>query len=417
MRINKQKVIPAVVILLVSTLISYSASLLIRKIEDSSADDTTVDTTLYGISQVTPDGSGHVDVHGCRFIPEHTSTEECSNILFSFDAPNLPVANNFFINQDFDYSDYYIFNMWGASGPGGIHMIPGGAYYALKTSFPDNISKINLPEPNATLVSLLKKNNRVYVLSYIRHSATNYTNIVYETTNLTTYTEVLRFSYGSLARSFEKLSTAEEFVFGIGSEPGATNAQSGDILRIALSDITPPPVVNPPGSFENTSTFQIGTNTGLTFVVEKEYIDSEQPEIKVNGTTLVYGTNYSLAHGSGATTRVTLLPAYLDTLPVGSHALTVLFSDTAQASGQFTITAADPQDPGPGPGPGPDPQDPDPDDPLGIDAPNTGSGNKNKSWLRASNIVPAIILATGISLTVFLARPKSKCKWKGLGKK
>ncbi|MBM6896688.1 hypothetical protein H9X86_04785 [Pseudoflavonifractor capillosus] len=75
-----------------------------------------------------------------------------------------------------------------------------------------------------------------------------------------------------------------------------------------------------------------GTQTGLTFTVNGAF--SKFTGIEVDGKA-VDQAHYTAVSGS---TIVTLKPKYLDTLSVGQHTLTVLFTD-AKVDGQFEILA------------------------------------------------------------------------------
>ena len=75
-----------------------------------------------------------------------------------------------------------------------------------------------------------------------------------------------------------------------------------------------------------------GTQTGLTFTVNGAF--SKFTGIEVDGK-VVDKAHYTAVSGS---TIITLKPEYLNTLSVGQHTLTVLFTD-AKVDGQFEILA------------------------------------------------------------------------------
>jgi len=94
---------------------------------------------------------------------------------------------------------------------------------------------------------------------------------------------------------------------------------------------TPP---NPSGSFSGSSLFSKGTGAGIVYTVQKDI--SQFDSVRVGGSALTRNRDYKVENGS---TRVTLLPLYLDTLPAGSYTLTVSFRDNTTATVSFSVAA------------------------------------------------------------------------------
>ena len=89
-----------------------------------------------------------------------------------------------------------------------------------------------------------------------------------------------------------------------------------------------------PFGFVGGSVHKIGSGTSLRFGAEKDY--GMFSRVLVDGRALGSG-QYKAESGS---TSITLPAAYLDTLPVGNHTLSVEFSDGWKAGEPFTVTAA-----------------------------------------------------------------------------
>ena len=89
---------------------------------------------------------------------------------------------------------------------------------------------------------------------------------------------------------------------------------------------------NPSGSFSDGSAYVKGTETGLVFIIQKDF--SQFSSVKVDNITLTQGQDYTAENSS---TKITLLPDYLDTLQAGTHTLTVGFKDNTSAAAQFTV--------------------------------------------------------------------------------
>ena len=93
---------------------------------------------------------------------------------------------------------------------------------------------------------------------------------------------------------------------------------------------------NPTGSFSGgNSTYTQGTSTGIIYTVNKDFAQFDN--VRVDNNTLTRNTQYTVENSS---TKITLLPAYLDTLAAGTHTLRVGFKDNTSSTVQFTVTAA-----------------------------------------------------------------------------
>lgn len=99
---------------------------------------------------------------------------------------------------------------------------------------------------------------------------------------------------------------------------------------------TNPGQIAPSADFEGgQATFAQGSSTGLIYVAEKDF-GLFTGEVRVDGVPIRQGADFTAASGS---TRITLLPSYLNTLSVGSHTISVYFSDGTIAQGAFTVSA------------------------------------------------------------------------------
>ncbi|MDP3983322.1 MAG: hypothetical protein Q8Q65_04595, partial [bacterium] len=97
----------------------------------------------------------------------------------------------------------------------------------VKSSAMGSASQINLPN-SATPRDTLVNGSNIYVLAHTG-SAGAYTNYVFSSTDLTTWTEVLSFSHETFARSFEYQNGY--FYFGMGTDSTALSNKAGDILK------------------------------------------------------------------------------------------------------------------------------------------------------------------------------------------
>jgi len=90
--------------------------------------------------------------------------------------------------------------------------------------------RVALPDANALPTDVLVRDGTVYVLTYTRLSANSYINRVYQTTDLDTWNEVLRFKQDTYAKSFEEYDG--DFYFGLGTDPDVLSPSSGKLLRV-----------------------------------------------------------------------------------------------------------------------------------------------------------------------------------------
>jgi hypothetical protein len=96
-------------------------------------------------------------------------------------------------------------------------------------------SRVNLADANALPTDLLVRGDKVYVLTYTRKQANVYVSRVYQTNDLTTWNEILRFTQDTYAKSFEELDG--DFYFGLGTDPDVLSPSSGKLLRVNRVDI------------------------------------------------------------------------------------------------------------------------------------------------------------------------------------
>ena len=89
----------------------------------------------------------------------------------------------------------------------------------------------------------------------------------------------------------------------------------------------------PPVMTEAPQTWEQGSETGITFRSDALFLDFLS--VSLDGVTLA-ATDYTVSEGS---TVVTLTAAYLDTLTVGEHTLTI-HSTSGDAAATFTVTEA-----------------------------------------------------------------------------
>lgn len=99
--------------------------------------------------------------------------------------------------------------------------------------------KVALPEAAALPYDVLMRGDTLYVTAAFKRSAAEYTNVVYKTKDLNSWSEVLRFDAVTFARSFEEVGGV--FYFGLGSEETLPlSPATGTILRVTLNNVAPP---------------------------------------------------------------------------------------------------------------------------------------------------------------------------------
>jgi hypothetical protein len=120
----------------------------------------------------------------------------------------------------------------------------GFALFAAPTI--DTARRVTLPEATAKPYDVLVRNNTAYVLASVRQANGQHTILVYSSQNATQWTELLRFTADTFARSFEELNG--DFYFGLGSNVAAQSPVTGDIIRVpraANSTVQLAPVASP----------------------------------------------------------------------------------------------------------------------------------------------------------------------------
>ena len=94
----------------------------------------------------------------------------------------------------------------------------------------NKVRRVVFPLVTALPTDILVRSNTTYVSAYIKNSTTGYTNIVYKSDDLITWTELFRFNTETFARSFEELSG--DFYFGLGCNMTDLSASTGNILKV-----------------------------------------------------------------------------------------------------------------------------------------------------------------------------------------
>jgi hypothetical protein len=105
-------------------------------------------------------------------------------------------------------------------------------------------TKIALPA-GVLPYDIVVRGGTAYLLASKRNGLGDYENIVYSSTNGTSYTEVFRFAATSFARSFEEVNG--DFYFGMGTDTTELSADTGKVYKVAAAAYAPasePPVVN-----------------------------------------------------------------------------------------------------------------------------------------------------------------------------
>jgi hypothetical protein len=92
---------------------------------------------------------------------------------------------------------------------------------------------------------------------------------------------------------------------------------------------------NPSGSFSGSNTYTKGSGAGLVFIVDKAF--SQFHNVLVGNTALTQDSDYTAVESS---TKITLLPEYLDALIAGTHTVRVNFKDSTFITAKFTVADA-----------------------------------------------------------------------------
>ena len=118
-----------------------------------------------------------------------------------------------------------------------------------------------LPEQKALPYDILIRGNTLYILAAVKQTNSLYSILVYKTSDLNTWTEVLRFDAATFARSFEE--SLGSFYFGLGSNDDVVSPATGTILRVRIAN---PPAVTPtitPVSTPTRTATSVPTTTGV----------------------------------------------------------------------------------------------------------------------------------------------------------
>lgn len=126
------------------------------------------------------------------------------------------------------------------------HYLPNSMYVATGLT---QSRKVTLPETAALPSDLLVRDNTLYTLAYVKNAAGGYTNIVYQSSDLQTWSELFRFQTDTFARSFEELNG--DFYFGLGCDTLYKPTSTGNILRVAKGAYQDGPAVTTPESTSN----------------------------------------------------------------------------------------------------------------------------------------------------------------------
>lgn len=179
---------------------------------------------LYGAGTIYG-RSGYV----LEVVPGGTAVQK----TISFSGSNIPTASAV-INRTENFNGNILFILQGYDTE---VTTSGDGYHTpvamVKASSLTNGTSVIMPEAGAIPTDILVRDNRVYVLANIKHSNTSWTNIVYYSSDLNTWTEAFRFDTGAMARSFEE--NKKDFYIGLGGTYAARNSDYGKIYKIPAS--------------------------------------------------------------------------------------------------------------------------------------------------------------------------------------
>ncbi|HEY7065655.1 MAG TPA: hypothetical protein VII06_29540 [Chloroflexota bacterium] len=188
----------------------------------------TLNGALYA-SAVSFDGGGQILL---RYDSNSTFTRlpaATGNRMF----PDQPDAAGNFAGWLRVFREVYVGNTIVYLGLGNDFAAPFGLYRAAAI---DQAQRIALPVAEASPMDLLRATDgQVYVLGQ-SSAAGSYTNYVFASADLATWTEVLRFPATTFARSFAYLDGA--FYFGMGTTRAEASTAAGDIL-VAANPLLP----------------------------------------------------------------------------------------------------------------------------------------------------------------------------------
>jgi hypothetical protein len=118
--------------------------------------------------------------------------------------------------------------------------VTGNALYTL-TSVAGTGQRLSFPQTDATPTDSLIRDQVLYALTFIKNAQGAYTNIVYQSEDLSNWNEMFRFDSATFARSFEELNG--DFYFGLGSSSDAVSTATGNILKVAKESFSAPSLV------------------------------------------------------------------------------------------------------------------------------------------------------------------------------
>jgi hypothetical protein len=139
------------------------------------------------------------------------------------------------------FREVYVGSQMVYLGVSGDQSMPFGLYRATGVT---QAQTIVLPVANVRPMDLLLGSDGVVYVLGQTGTAGNYTNYVFSSANLSSWTEVLRFSTTTFARSFEYLHGY--FFFGLGTTRTELSTAAGDILQ-TYNPLLPPPTSSPTG--------------------------------------------------------------------------------------------------------------------------------------------------------------------------
>ncbi len=175
--------------------------------------------------------------------------------------------------------------------------------------------------------------------------------------------------------------------------PGSMEELINKIDRTVLINYDITGVIDPPveyipekGTDGDVTTWESGSDTGLPFTIHRTPEDSAEISrthfkgVEVDDKPLTEGEEYTVEFKS---VHITLLPAYLNTLSVGTHTLTVKYDDANDVDIPFVIQKAAP-----------------------TPGPNTGDATNYTVWI----ILMAVTLAVIIAAIVLLVHKRKRIR-------
>ena len=107
-----------------------------------------------------------------------------------------------------------------------------------------HVRRVVFPTANALPTDIVVRDNTTYVSAYVKNSSNSYTNYVFKSDDLQTWTELFKFNTDTFVRSFEELNG--DFYFGLGCDMTTLTPSTGNILKVAKTAYqTPVPAPTP----------------------------------------------------------------------------------------------------------------------------------------------------------------------------